>query len=492
MGSGASRRNRQRAPGEGPPALVPPASEGAFSSPASGADASDDDPGPSPVPESPAKPALELSPSLRRRRRLLFGEASVAAEVEFEAVEPRKQFEAEFPEHDDAVYERFGGDIEAINRLREHAASLQFKKSRGFLEQNALELLDLGLEPGSELGALLFKAAQVQVVAGKRKRPALLTCYELLALTGLLFNAPEQDLLEFLYAVFDFDMDDRLSEDDLTIAIYAFLQLRDAAESLAEEDREDYAKLDERGRRAEARQMAKDAIRRYGSTEIPEEEPAEAGDAVEEAVSPAPAPEEPKPPRRRSRAEDSDSDASGRSGEQWSTTPSGRDEGAAAGKRKLRRALCGGKAPDGSESDSMRATAAPKAKAAPPRRGLCRGSPAAGEDAASPAPPVKPKAKAKRRPLCGSSRKRKGPPALDFDHWRRWLVTAKLLPVGFAGLVAEEPASPFDSTEPLPGGPAEAAPAAQRRPADSDSDDSEEVPRHRQASRLRRPLLGAS
>lgn len=103
------------------------------------------------APQTDAGPRLDPHPPRRR-------------------TQPRKQFEAEFPEHDDAVYERFGGDIEAINRLREHAASLQFKKSRGFLEQNALELLDLGLEPGSELGALLFKAAQVQVVAGIGKR----------------------------------------------------------------------------------------------------------------------------------------------------------------------------------------------------------------------------------------------------------------------------------------------------------------------------------
>jgi len=161
-------------------------------------------------------------PSLLRRRRVLFCAAEPDCILRFERVPPIKQYAADIPdEEDDPVFERFSGSNEA-NDFRKRAHQMSFEQDDGYLREEAIELLGLGLRPDSFLSRRLFEIAQAQVVYSSDNRRPLMTCYELLALYSVLRHGNSSELLELLFCVFDADDDDRVSIADLTIAIDAF------------------------------------------------------------------------------------------------------------------------------------------------------------------------------------------------------------------------------------------------------------------------------
>lgn len=450
-------------------------------------------------------------PALRRRRKVLFGAAQVAQRTPFEAVPPRQQFSASILEPSgDLVFNRLA-DLGGINHLRKRADEIQYGKD-GYLDENAIQLLELGLATGTPLSKRLFQVAQAQKVGGAGPRRPLMTCFELLALSSVLCAGKDAELVELLYCIFDVDADDKLSVEDLTVSIDAFLGIQDAAEKLEKkEDKEDFAKMDFQLRHKEARRLAELAIKEYGVVEnsddevgAAEEKVAEAEEKedgeVEEAIAPKPSALAKHKDRRKQKkagssvGEGSDSDEEctekGSRDSPSSTKPAVEGKEKAKAKPKRRGGgLCGGKnlprdadsdAEDEKEkeADKMKegvedddsdddeedlATGEAKPKRAPKpakKKPLCGAAPPASDAssereaaplkaAAKPKPKPKPKAKRSKGGLCGSSAKRKVPRALGFEQWRKWLAASQFLPAGFAGLGSELEAVDSDSDDDL-------------------------------------------
>jgi len=442
-------------------------------------------------------------PALRRRRKVLFGAAQVAQRTPFEAVPPRQQFSASILEPSgDLVFNRLA-DLGGINHLRKRADEIQYGKD-GYLDENAIELLELGLATGTPLSKRLFQVAQAQKVEGAGPRRPLMTCFELLALSSVLRAGEDAELVELLYCIFDVDADDKLSVEDLTVSIDAFLGIQDAAEKLEnKEDREDFANMDFQLRHKEARRLAELAIKDYGVVENSDDEVGAAEEKVseaeekedgelEDAAAPKPSALAKEQDRRKQKkagssvGEDSDSDEKGSKDSSSSTKAAA--EGKAKAKAKPKRrggGLCGGKnlprdadsdAEDEKEkeADKMKegvedddsdddeedlATGEAKPKRAPKpakKKPLCGAAPPASDGsseseaatlkaASKPKPKPKPKAKRSKGGLCGSSAKRKVPRALGFEQWRKWLAASQFLPAGFAGLSSELEAKAADS-----------------------------------------------
>lgn len=376
-------------------------------------------------------------PSLRRRRRVLFGEAAGKKRQQFEFVVPEEQFRAGAPEYEDPVFERLGS-LEVVNIIRENAEAVQYQDN-GYLRENVIQLLELGLETGTPLSRRLFEVAQVQHVPDvkMRARPKLMTCYELLALHSVLRAGQDSELLELLYCVFDADEDDRLNVADLTTAIDVFLGLQYAGDTMEDQDREDFSKCDVKARHAEARLLAEMAVERYGSRDLEPDEPPQPDERPEEQLEqPAqePSPEEGgseddqqafKTPVKPGTSKQEDSDDTGGSSEAAADSAKDADKSTQK-KPPRRRGLCAGKLPaetSASEGELLLGPKDAKAKAK-----------------AKPVPKLLPKPAAKRRSrgaLCGSAAKRKGQPALSYDQWRKWLAASELLPPGFAGLALQ-------------------------------------------------------
>jgi len=337
------------------------------------------------IDESLLKKRLFQDPSRRRRRRVLFG--GDRGEVPFDRVAPQDQFFAH-PQEDDLVYVRCGG-LETFNRFRGKAQDVRYSKSydNGFLEENAIELL--GLDLGETwLKTRLFKMAQVQEIVPQSwekpaPRPEKLTCYELLALYSVFRYGERAELLELLYCISDADGDDRVSVADLTMFITAFLGLHQGvdkdASQMDEQELQDFEKLGEKALKTEAALIAKRAIKDFGSRDLDDEEDSEpqlSDDDDKDSVA---------------------SDSSRKANPGGSKKPPGR------------RGLCKGKQPadtdteddEGSRSRSKKASAKKREQQ---RKGGC---------------------------LSGGG-KSKGPPALNYEQWRKWLAQSDLLPPEWA------------------------------------------------------------
>lgn len=421
----------------------------------------------------PDKPRIDCSgdpPFLRRRRHVLFGRAARRHWRHFEEVPPQAQFEAE-PPSDDPVFDRFHS-LEVANKFRQEAQAVQYQDN-GYLRENAIELLGLGLEQGSSLCKRLFEVAQAQHIKEVKRRPKLLTCYELLALHSVLRAGQDEELLELLYCLFDADEDDRLNVADLTTAIDVFLGLQEAADELEEQDRLEFSKIDIRERHAEAKRLAELAVQKYGSTVIEsdldeEEQQGQVQEEQQKLVDHTTIEDEDpflfgskRPMPQDDRVQDVALDTT-----QAEKEPSDGDE-----RQPLKP-----KHDDDSDDDDEVPKDAAKAKATPkkaPRKiGFCMGKmpsePGSDGESLLETPPPKAKAKPKPKPtpasakkggsswICGGnnrSGRRKGPPALTYDQWRKWLAASELLPPGFAGL--ELPRAEVDDTGELPEAPAD-------------------------------------
>lgn len=217
----------------------------------------------------PNKGGPPAEASLRRCRRVLFGSF---APRKFEEVAPWQQFSA-IPEDDDPVFCRIGG-LAAANQFRRLAEQVQY--ADGYLHENALELLGMGISPRSQLGQQLFKVAQVQMVSPAPRGPYL-TCYELLALNGVLRGGSDEELLELLYCVFDVDGDDRIGVADLSRSILAFMDF-----SAEEQQGLDAAEKKKQARLAQA--IAEIALGKFGIIELDDFQ------ALGTAVQPPPPP----------------------------------------------------------------------------------------------------------------------------------------------------------------------------------------------------------
>ncbi|CAJ1367188.1 unnamed protein product [Effrenium voratum] len=215
--------------------------------------------------------------SLQRRRRLLFGSQETRP---FESVPPRSQFRAE-AQDEDLVFQRLGIDAQS---LRLNLEAIHRDHDEGFLRPNALETLRLQLPEAAPISRRLYRVAQAQLGLVEPRR-AQLTCYEVLALAGLLRSGSSAELLELLFCVFDADGDDRIGQADLEAGIDAFLQLA----SLPEADAKDFRRLDMRKRKAEVQRLAKLAMQDFaGDDSDPEPEA--------EFLEEPPAPPSPKDP----------------------------------------------------------------------------------------------------------------------------------------------------------------------------------------------------
>lgn len=419
MGGGASRRKNQGAGAADPAAVVGPKLPEKF-----GAD-----------------------PALRRRRRVLFGGGSVPRR--FELVKPKEQYKAAQDEPEDPTFQRLGAEVETFRRRAEH---VQSKKS-GYLDENAIELLGLGLAPGSFLSKRLFHVAQAQIIEGKRR--TAMTCYELLSLHGLLRNGSTEDLLELLFCVFDYDGDDHLTRQDLSLGVLAFLELPEASENLDGDGLKDFKRLNVKGRRREARRIADLAIKTYATASDFEQ----TGNSSVESSPPS----SPDPSGRQDASSLKEGPSSIKDDEEnkseqtpaldnLSTTPATTGapvEDATPKAQPKRRGLCRGKAPadDDSKSegeapaskiDSMQTeTGEPKRRS----RGLCRGKAPAddkssdGEQTPKKRPP--PPASRRQGSCMGGGRKKKGPPALTYSQWLQWLAVSGLMPAGLADVAAD-------------------------------------------------------
>jgi len=317
---------------------------------------------------------------------VLFGGGG--GEVPFDRVTPQDQFHTH-PQDDDLVCRRCGG-LEAFNAFRSKAQDIRYSKSydNGFLEENAIELL--GLDLGETwLKTRLFRMAQVQEIvppSGEKPEPRLekLTCYELLALYSVFRHGERSELLELLFCVSDADGDDRCSVADLTTFITAFLGLpqgvdRDASQ-MDEQELRDFERLGEKALKSEATLMAKKAIKDFGSRDLGDEEDSEAP---------------------LSDGENSDTSISSKK-----ANPGGSKE------TTSRRGLCRGKQPadTDSEDDEDDEDSRSRSKKASARK----------------------KDKRSKGGCLGGGGKKRGPPALNYEQWRKWLAQSDLLPPEWA------------------------------------------------------------
>lgn len=398
-----------------------------------------------------------LSLALLRRRRLLFQSDTPRT---FEAVAPRQQYTAA-PEAGDPVFERLQWGIVEANSIRQKAFAIQYHNDVGYLGEHAIELLGLGLVPGSVLSRRLFRLAQAQDIQPGPRRPQM-TCYELLALYSLLKAGSAEELLELLFCVFDADGDDRIGIEDLSVSIDGFLQLQEAAAHLSAAEQKEFKMMNERTRREEARRLAEEAVRVFSKEDSEDEE--ESAEAVKGAeASPA------------------DS--------------------------------ANGKTAEGENTDSAAATSIQNEdeKTEPAERSLQAPSIEQAEAAAK----AKAQAKAKPKPKASMScfsfggAKKNQSSGLSFRQWQQWLLASQLLPVEMepvlAAALAAKPApeprtSDTPSTPPPP--PTEtmappkdpdvgagALPEVERKPPppnDDTSDDEEDG----MDAQMREPLIG--
>jgi len=355
--------------------------------------------------------ASKLSPALRRRRRVLLG---YMAPRKFESVEPKDQFGADI-EEDELPFSRFE-DLAHCNQFRNRVDAVQHHSDGGYLRENSVEVLELGVEKDSFLAKRLLKVVQVQ--AGKRM-PGRVTCYELLALHSVIRWGTVNELLELLFCVFDTDDDDFLSVQDLTSGIDIFLELQEATDGLQGADQEDFKKMGPKGRRRQARKLAVAAIKDYtGVTDSDAEEvPTAAASSSAQATAGV--------ARGKAGSSDDDDDRSSHGSYETahlsalSTTPNtAPGEEAQASKKPPRkrrgRSLCGGKPPADDDSSETG-----------------EGSqPAKTRDGGSNKPPRK------RGGLCGGGgagrRRRK---SLTYQQWLHWLQESGMLPAEFAAAI---------------------------------------------------------
>lgn len=360
------------------------------------------------VDESLLKERLLQDPSRRRRRKVLFGGGG--GEVAFDRVTPQDQFHAH-PQDDDLVYRRCGG-LEVFNDFRGKAQDIRYSKSydNGFLEENAIELL--GLDLGETwLKTRLFKMAQVQEVMpppGEKPEPRIekLTCYELLALYSVFRFGERSELLELLFCVSDADGDDRVSVADLAMFITTFLGLPQGVDKeisqMDEHELQDFARLGGKALKSEATLMAKKAVKDFGSKDLGDEEDSDA------PVS------------------DDDDQGSDTSVSSKKANPGRGGDKKPAG----RRGLCQGKQPaDTDTEDEERSRSRSKASSAGKREKKSKGG------------------------CLGGGGRSRGPPALNYEQWRKWLAQSDLLPPEWAEALdvtlatVESPAAEFRADE---------------------------------------------
>lgn len=402
--------------------------------------------------------------SLRRRRRLLFGPDG----AKFESTPPTEQYSTPLPE--DAIFQR----VQEVEELRASLQGVQYGND-GYLRENAIELLNLGLQEDSPLAKRLFRLAQVQHIVGGVRRQDALTCYEVLALYSLLWYGEEAEHLELLYCIFDADADDRLSAADLKIGIEAFLALPHALDALDIKDT--------RAMREEAKRLADEAVKNYSDPVTDADDPKEQQPDEEDEDERSKADTMSTTPARRDvsvserRGEDREGEDGELDADASATRATSKDipaQPSAKPRRRAFAALCGGKKPaDADDSDSSRTPlkatrdgeddgdtadehdegearktvadspkeqVAPAAKAAGrPRRGLCSGRLPADDQVAARAQPMMAKPATKRvaakRSLCSSfGSKKTQPPSLGYEQWKNWVAAWEFLEPGFGGL----------------------------------------------------------
>ncbi|CAE8680803.1 unnamed protein product [Polarella glacialis] len=341
----------------------------------------------------PGAPSL-ISPALLRRRKVLFQSAEPR---KFESIPPRAQYAAVPEEADDCVFSRFVGGMQGANDLRRRAEAIQYYHDDGYLGEHCMELLGLGLVPGTVLSRRLFRVAQAQEVLPGPRRPQM-TCYELLALYSVLKAGTVEELLELLFCVFDSDGDDKVGVEDLRLGIDAFLQLQEAGSGMSPQDFKDFGRLDDRVRRAEALRIAELAVKEYamGSEDVQEGGEMKEADAPPggQPLSAGQQPPKPRGSKPSSEDEDKDSNCSKGSAKSHASNLSMAPQaGDATATSKA------------NEKDEVAARAKAKAKA-------------------------KTKARA-QGPLCclfAPAGGKQLKPALSFQQWQQWLWESQLLP----------------------------------------------------------------
>merc|ERR1719379_1395833 len=138
------------------------------------------------------------------------------------------------------------------------------------LKEPAFEkLLDLGLAPDSGLSRRLLEVAQVRKTKTKTETTTgALTCYELLALYSLLRYGDQEQLVEFVFCVFDVDGDDRASAADIEKAIGWLVEFGVPLAGKAKGDGDDgeaLEKLEGVAKEKAVREIAEDIVKRYGA-----------------------------------------------------------------------------------------------------------------------------------------------------------------------------------------------------------------------------------
>lgn len=209
----------------------------------------------------------------------------------------------------DCVFERIGMDT--ANEFRRN--SNKVCNADGYLGPHAIELLGLDISANSALSNRLYKIGQVgrsmpalqpppvDETAGPKPadeehdprapRPAMLTCYELLALFSVIRAGSKDDLLELLFCLFDIDEDDRISLGDFEATIAGYLEL-EGATGLQGAELDEYNKFEPKQRTLAAKRVAELAIAKYScGVELPPpdaEAPAVlgSGELTEDKVSP--------------------------------------------------------------------------------------------------------------------------------------------------------------------------------------------------------------
>lgn len=325
----------------------------------------------------------DQSPSRRRRRRVLF-QCRGAQPRPFEKRKPEEQFWRQPEEDDDPVFARCGKD--ECQQFRDRAQGVRYSKSHdeGFLDENSIELLGLELDGGGRGGAggssLAKRLFEVAQVQELEgnKRPDKLTCYELLALYSVLRYGTRSELLELLFCVCDFDDDDMVSEKDLKSFVTAFLKLE-----------EDFGVGMSEEDEQDFKQLDPKAIDKEAAQM--------ASRALKEFWEPEP-------------DEDSDAEAPDPDGEAKS-------------------------------EDEASDTSADSKKAASGADGARKGAKKAmGKAPRSKSPAPKPK---KKQGGCfGGGGKKKGPKALTFEQWKKWLQESSLLPDEWAAALLEAEEAP--------------------------------------------------
>jgi len=191
----------------------------------------------------------------------------------------------------DCVFERVGMDIANEFRRNSHKVC----NADGYLGPHAIELLGLEINTTCALSNRLYKIGQVgrslpalqppavDEAAGPKlldeehdhrgARPAMLTCYELLALFSVIRAGSKDDLLELLFCLFDIDEDDRVSIEDFEATIAGYLELEGTIGLLGAE-LDEYKKFESKQRTSAARRVAELAIAKYScGVELPPPDP---------------------------------------------------------------------------------------------------------------------------------------------------------------------------------------------------------------------------